>query len=619
MIRFLAMGRWAFPMALTICILATGLALAPNRWPAWLTACALLWSCAILRFWFAARASRSAAPTAADQRGDALAPIYRSTIEALASAIAAKDSYFPHHVARMQHICELIAGRLGLEPTVTEGFRLAALLHDVGKLGVPDHILLKQGPLDPEEFSKMSNHAAIGAKLLENVDFPWEVAPIVRHHHEKYDGTGYPDHLAGDRIPLGSRIIAVAEVYEALVSRRCYREGWSHAQAIEHIATLSGTHFDPKVVDAFMEMEQQIAELAAWSVPEDDCPDESRRDLAAEEVIAQANRELVSLFEMAQTLSSTLEIDEVLALLAHRNRRLLQAASCAVFLVDESRPRTLVARVAVGRHQEIIKCASALVGKGVTGKVASRQRAHVGAYDPNDLSFADENGVELDLKSCAVAPIVSFGEVLGTINLYDTNSNAFTADDLHLLGLVAHQAALAVKNARAFERVRDSAMRDPVTDLHNGRFLRLSLEQELSRASRQGEPLSILGIDLDNFKAVNDLFGHQMGDRVLKDVADIMRDKLRDYDLVARVGGDEFIIVLPGTPYSEARATADRIQSAVAQYAKDMLNQTHVRLQASVGIATYPSDADDLDTLLARADAEMYRDKRARKQDRLAA
>jgi len=546
-----------------------------------------------------------------------LARVYRATTEALASAIAAKDSHEQRHVHRVQAICELIAHKMGLSKDEIEGIGIAALLHDIGKLGVPEHILLKPGPLDAEEFAKIANHAAIGADILGGVDYPWNVSEMVRHHHEKYDGTGYPDHLAGDQIPLGARIIAVAEVYDALVSDRCYKKGWSHRQAVEHIEKLSCAHFDPRVVNAFMRVEADVQAVLGAGTPVEDvaCREhEHGRDRAAAEVIAQANRELLSLLEIAETLSSTLELDEVLALLAHRTRRLMEAATCVVFLADPSDPRELVARAAAGRHQEAMASARARMGKGVTGKAASRLRPHLGSYDPNDLAFASPTRRGLDVRSCLVAPMVGSGKALGTINLYDESPRAFSNDDLRTLKAIADRAARAIQNAVAFEKVRDSAMKDPLTGLYNAGYLRSYLEHEISRASRQKQQLSVLGLDLENFKTVNDTFGHATGDQVLRDVADVFRRQLRDYDVIVRNGGDEFVIVLPGTAADEAVRTARRIQNEVESYGRRKLPKSMPPFGVSVGVATYPEDATNADSLLARADAEMYRDKRSRRQ-----
>lgn len=550
--------------------------------------------------------------------------IYRATTEALAAAIDAKDSYSNHDIGRVQAIAELIATQLGEDSDSVEGIRVAALLKDIGKLGVPDHILLKPGPLDPDEFARVRNHAAIGAAIVESVPNPWDLARLIRHHHERYDGTGYPDRLKGDDIPLGSRVIAVAGVYDALISDRCYRKGWSHQEAADHIQSLSGSHFDPRVVKAFFEVENQIVRLLAdpgterAKSPDGKC--------ATADVIAQANRELMSVFEIAQTLSSTLELDEVVALLAHRTRRLTYAATCVVFIADPSRKNTLIARAAVGRHQEVFEGALVRVGRGVTGKAVARQRAFAGDYDPNDLTFTEPRSGPNDLKSCAAVPITSFGEVLGTVNVYDGAPHAFAEDDLRILAFVAQQAAAAVENAAAFEKVRESALRDPLTNLHNGRYLSSYLEREISRAQRLNEPLCVLGIDIDNFKQVNDIYGHRTGDQVLKGVADTLRRQLRDYDVVVRNGGDEFVVILPGVGRTEAQRTAGRIQQEVERYARETVPLASAGQAApgsafgvSVGVASYPDDAVDIEALLARADSDMYRDKRARKQSHRAA
>jgi diguanylate cyclase (GGDEF)-like protein len=560
--------------------------------------------------------------TEGPDRVQALADVYRATTEALASAIAAKDCYEQHHVGRVQAICTLIADRMALDQDNAAALRIASLVHDVGKLGVPEYILLKPGPLDSDEFAKISNHAAVGAKILEHVDYPWDIAGIVRHHHERFDGSGYPDHLVGEQIPVESRVIAVAEVYDALVSDRCYRRGWSHKQAIEHIEKLSGSYFDPKVVGALLKAEAEIALIGTFgdsALCEADAKSATSDGCAAADVIAQANRELVSLFEIAETLSSTLELDEVLALLSHRTKRLAEAATCAVFLVDESSPNMLTARAVAGRYQDLFKGARVRMGKGVTGKAASRMRPYVGSYDPNDVTFSISGRLALDLKSCMVAPIVSFGKVLGVITVYEDSAHAFSNDDLRTLISVASRAAVAIQNAAAFENVRDSALKDPVTGLYNARYLKTYLDQEINRAARHNEPVSVLGIDLDNFKAVNDVFGHYKGDAVLKDASDVFRRQLRDYDVAVRSGGDEFVVVLPGTPASEARRIAERIRREFEEYARRTVGEASVPLGVSVGLASFPNDAADAESLLAFADASMYREKRGHKGHRKAA
>lgn len=551
---------------------------------------------------------------------DQLTAAYRSATEALASAIGAKDSYIHPLSNRAPRICELVASRLKLSESEVERIRLASLLRDVGKLGVPDYILLKPGPLDPEEFAKMRNHAAIGAKLLQEANLPSDIIDMVKHHHERHDGTGYPDKLMGGQIPLGSRIIAVAVVYDALVSDRCYRNGWSHAEAVEHIKQLSGVSFDPCIVKAFLDVEQQAMAIGTQTQHKD-CDEDTRSEessCAAIDTIAQANRELLSLFDIAQTLSSTLELDEVLALLTNRTRRLLQSSTCAVFVVDRTHTKSLVVKAVAGRFEDALKGAHARSGRGVTGKSALHMEPRISNYDPNDLMLACETDPGIDFKSCAVAPIVSYGELLGVISIYDVCPRAFSHDEVRILTFVAHQAALAIQNAKAFEEVRDSALRDPLTNLRNGRFLRHSLEREISRCTRLGEPLAVLGIDLDNFKAVNDLLGHEAGDVVLRDVANIFRHELRDYDEIVRNGGDEFVILLPGTSSYEAHQTAQRIRTAVECYAAQAVRQIP-GFGASVGVASYPEESNDARSLLARADASMYRDKRSRKQHRIAA
>ena len=179
--------------------------------------------------------------------------VFLSTIEALALAIDAKDQVTHGHIRRVQRYTMALAKALGVaEERQLDALKAAALLHDTGKLAVPEYILNKPGPLTPAEFERMKVHAAVGADILKSINFPYPVEPMVRHHHENWNGTGYPDGLAGQQIPLGARILSVVDCYDALTSDRPYRPRYSREHAEQVLRERRGTWYDPWVVDAFL-------------------------------------------------------------------------------------------------------------------------------------------------------------------------------------------------------------------------------------------------------------------------------------------------------------------------------------------------------------------------------
>ncbi len=177
-----------------------------------------------------------------------------STIRSLAEAIDAKDSYTRGHSDRVADYAEALARKLDLEEDMLSAVRCAGYLHDTGKIGIPDAILLKPGKLTDEEYSQIMNHPILSHKIIEPVQFPFEVKPLVRHHHERIDGSGYPDGLVGEEIPLGARIIGIADAYEAMTSDRPYRKALSHQAAMEELKRCSGSQFDSELVEAFVEV-----------------------------------------------------------------------------------------------------------------------------------------------------------------------------------------------------------------------------------------------------------------------------------------------------------------------------------------------------------------------------
>lgn len=556
-----------------------------------------------------------------------LADLYLATIKSLALAIDAKDQYTHQHILRVQRYAVATAKHMGITGIEMEAINTGALLHDIGKLGVPEYVLLKPGRLTDEEFAKIKEHPQIGADILHPVEFPWPVLPVVRSHHEKWDGTGYPDGLKGEDIPRTARILAVADVYDALTSSRSYRSAWTHERACEVITKDRGTHFDPVVADAFLEVITSVVEEMAR---EGDGPlvvleasgkaSASPSDQAAR-AIHRASSELWALYEVVQTLSSSLGLQETLEILSRKLEAILPGTAALFLLRDPDSGGAagveMSVRAAVGLNREYFTGARTLGPASTSLQVAASRVTYLGEYDPDDFLLTSSQSAQWTaLQAALIVPIVHQGEVLGTINLYHPHREAFSAHDKQLLETIAERAATALYNGLLFDRTRSHAVTDPLTGLNNIRYI----TQHVEDRCQDGQPFALLCLDLDSFKPINDNFGHQKGDQVLRDLSALFVANVRDGDIVARYGGDEFLIYVHGGGPAEAQFLAARIRLAVDSYEPGLI---HPRLGAlhlgvSIGWGCFPADGSDFTSLIAAADSHMYREKTERKLGKLA-
>jgi len=559
--------------------------------------------------------------------------LHLATIEALALAIDAKDQTAQSHIRRVQVYAAGLARALGMPDNEIQGVKTAALLHDIGKLAVPEHILSKPGPLTQEEFQKIRIHPQVGAEIISGVPFPYPVAPLILSHHERWDGKGYPTGLKGDEIPLGARILSVVDYFDALMSERPYHKAMSLDAAVGLLRQESGKALDPRVVQTFIDM---YAALAA----EADASQEPSRKLtrvptpaptAAPAVglvhesspsvrtnvfqdIALAHREIYALYEIAQAMGSSLGVADTMALISSKLSNIVPFSCCALFLYNEE-SETLHCRFATGVESETIQQLTIRNGYGLTGWVARNRRPLVNARPSTDLEAAGFPSDKTMLHSALVCPLVFSERFIGTISVYHTEPSVYTDDHRRLLDRISEQAAAVIYNSIVFEQTQEDSLTDPLTALPNTRFMFMHLTRELARAERLKSEVSLLVMDLDNFKDINDTYGHHVGDRALRDVAGVLRTGIRPYDICVRYAGDEFIVVLSGCGGEEAERKRVELQRAVDTLQFEARPGKMLPLAISVGASVFPHDGDTYETLLATADSRMYRDKTRRKRE----
>lgn len=570
--------------------------------------------------------------------------LHLRTIEGLAMAIEAKDQETHDHLFRVRNYVAVVGKVMQLNKVDMDALHTAALLHDIGKLAVPEHIINKPGKLTPEEFEKMKIHPVVGADILQRVQFPYPVVPIVRSHHEWWNGKGYPDGLKGSEIPIGARILTVVDCFDALTSDRPYRKGKSLEEAMALLRSLSGTQFDPEVVDVFqahcLELEKQThrgverefialnTEVEVWR---GDAPGagfekqntaletvsntiERRADsLPAEGVmsslnlIAAASQEAQTLFEMSQSLGSSLSPQETISVMASRLHRLIPFECCALYLrVGDS----VVLQHVDGEGAKCFSAQPIPLGEGISGWVAQSGKAILNGNAAVEPSYYEISGQCEPLRAALAMPLCDLKkETFGVLTLYAVKPESFSKDHLRIMQVMESKLSLSLQNAFRFDRAETNADTDFLTGLPNARRLFLQLETELDRCRRTGESLGLIMCDLNSFKQVNDQEGHLTGNMLLSCLGDLFRQGCRPYDTVARIGGDEFVFLLPGL---EATQSEERLHSISSMVDSACAAVTHeIKVSASLGACFFPRDGATAEELLALADRRMYLHKEA--------
>ncbi len=506
--------------------------------------------------------------------------MHLASLRALSSALTAKDYYTVGHTARVAAYATMLAEELGWSGQAIAELEEVAYLHDMGKLAVPDRVLLKAGPLNDEEWVLMRMHPIVSSEIVEPLLGERLVAGVL-YHHERYDGGGYPEGLAGEEIPEIARLMCVVDAYDAMSTRRSYYKALDYGQCRAELDAGRGTQFDPQMVDAFLRVLNRI---------------KVRR---------------VELQSAAREAAAAID-----------------AAKHALLLddVDESRPEYAeisgILRDVAAQHPQVqrLLTETQVDDRRLMIIVDSAEDPAIHA-DIHHLSFADNEEIEmfLDRRSednvvdvdawgtwlSSAAPVRdASGAVAALVSACET-ATGYLVRRVPVSDVVRTFAGLARSAAARLTQAEADAVTDALTGLYNHRYFQQRLEAEILQIG-EGAVLSLLFCDVDNFKDLNDHYGHAAGDGVLRGVADVITRSARRVDIAARYGGDEFAVILVDADVDKACEVAERIRSGVQAAG---LHPKKGVVTLSIGVATLPLDGLTKEGLIESADRAMYRAK----------
>jgi diguanylate cyclase (GGDEF)-like protein len=545
---------------------------------------------------------------------------FAETLETFVKAVESREPVRCGHAHRVRAYVEEITALIaeqrdhgGLEPPANEGWAedvaTAAFLHDVGKLGVPEPLLRQAESSGDSEDERYRLHAVIGANLVEQISFEASVHQAIRHHHERWDGSGYPDGLKGEQIPLGARVIALADSLDDLYIARGDRSHPLLETIVEYVSEQSGTRLDPSLCELYCQHAAAIERSVADRGIDTEAP-------ITEPVVggtgslldlSRAQHEAGVLYDLACQLGTSLRVEETARTVLHRLTELVPARSCVMYVIDANGMHALP-RAALGPLRSQLERRTFARGEGITGWVLETGDAAVNVDPRIDLGDdAEEGGFRA--RSATVVPVRGSEKMVGLLAFYGAATGAFTPDHLRIIRSITPQLAAALANAELYETTHTFSMTDSLTQLPNSRFLYAQLDKEIARATRNGQPLVVAVLDLDKFKPINDDYGHQAGDRVLAQLGWLLKRSFRQGDTVCRYAGDEFVALLPETSPEEAEQVVQRVQLSVSGYPFHIDDERMVHVGISVGTACFPLDGSTLEQLIHRADKAMFRDK----------
>jgi diguanylate cyclase (GGDEF)-like protein/putative nucleotidyltransferase with HDIG domain len=490
--------------------------------------------------------------------------LYLSTIETLAMAIDAKDQVTHGHIRRVQSYATGLARAVGVrDEKLIKAIEAAALLHDMGKLAVPEYILNKPGKLTDAEFEKMKLHASVGADILSAIDFPYPVVPIVRHHHENWNGTGYPDRLHGTDIPIGARILAVVDCFDALTSDRPYRPRLADQDALRILIERRGSMYDPLIVDTFVRSHKDLVQESISAGP----PPHALNEIASarktktlpqlEEVVADAT-EASSLYELGLALTRPVSMGDACDVVGKHLRRHVPSSLCVFYRYDQGADE-LFAQYAIGEDTSLVKGVQMPLGQRLSGWVAANRQTIVNSDPALDLGDVARS-TSPQLRSCLSTPVVETDELVGVLTLYSTNLDGFSAEHRRTIELIAKQVAPTLNRTADVDH---SMPPDPVTDLPDVRRLEQFIESEAFRRFSERPQFSLLYIDATGLQQITSLQDPAIGDDALRHVVRQAQTALRVDDTLFRFSSTEFVALLNEADQETADIVADRIRRSV--------------------------------------------------------
>jgi len=408
------------------------------------------------------------AKTRAEQQrahAEEVAALHRRTIETLALAIEAKDQTTHDHLERVETYSVEVGRELGLSDNELDALRAAALLHDIGKIAVPEYIISKPGKLTPEEFEKMKTHTIVGAEIVERIGFPFAVAPMVRGHHEKWNGTGYPDGLAGERIPIGARILAAVDCLDALSSDRQYRRAMPLTEALGVIQAESGGSFDARVVEILVRRGVEISNMAKGrervgplpsdvtvtrgdapaagfqkaASPDTTSPDTTSDDLASlHNSVTGGLKRKQSMAGILTAIQQCHNRNAVFAALRSSLREVVPYDLMVVYMRDAEH---LAPEYLEGEDYRLFASLEIPIGAGLSGWVAENRKPIVNGNPSVEPGYLNDPTRFSILRSALAVPLISADGLTGVLSLYLTGADAFSTE--HLAALMSLSPILA--------------------------------------------------------------------------------------------------------------------------------------------------------------------------------
>jgi diguanylate cyclase (GGDEF)-like protein/putative nucleotidyltransferase with HDIG domain len=566
------------------------------------------------------------------RHAEKVSSLHLKTIEALALAIEAKDHTTHDHLQRVRVYAMELARDLKLSEDETEALEAASVLHDIGKLAVPEHIISKPGKLTPDEFEKMKVHPIVGAEILEQVEFPYPVVPIVRAHHEKWDGSGYPAGLKGEEIPIGARILAAVDCLDALATDRQYRRGLPLHEAMAKVAAEAGKSFDPRVVailqERYVELERMAHEKPVTTPVKLSTDVKVERGLApaagfAESPVgsvkatesridntntfAKAREESQSLFDLVVSRDSAVSLNDMFSLLATRLRALMPYEAMAVYLKQGD---VLVAGHVNGDNYRLFSSLKIPVGEGLSGWVAQNSKPILNGNPSVEPGYLNDPTKYSTLCSALAVPVQGVSGIVGVVAVYRAQADGFSREDLRTLQAVASKMGFAIEAGRKGEAAGFPIEGDDASGLPRLGALYGHLERAIAECKEADTSLGLFVVDLEDLIAI----GNMEEEHLLRTFAAGLKDCCRGRDFAARAGRHEFAVVVKGLGPDGTSAILQRLQAVATSAAKAAGSGSVAAVSTSH--ASCPADGTTVEQLLEAADRRRYAAKQTRTVNR---